>query len=251
MGFDAGRIHFTRAGVLEKRKHGRRENGFGRHRVPIYPPHGLQSFCVPASVASIGRQAFTLCTSLCELTFEGGSRLTEIQDMAFCSCTSLKTISIPVSVRSMRDRCLDLCEVLTEVIFPSDSQLVMLGAAVFRECSRLSSLFIPSSVEEIGVDCFHECFAMETMTLGAPSRLRVLKDVPLCWRGFKEIPDSVKCLCVAMNWRRSYKCTLVFSVESSLERIETPRHAMPSRCFLGVSSRNLKRIRSHLEFDPQ
>jgi hypothetical protein len=185
------------------------------------------------------------------LTFEGGSKLTEIQDMAFCSCTSLKAISIPASVRSMGDRCLDLCTLLNAVIFPSDSQLITLGAAVFRECRQLRSLCIPSSVEEIGVDCFHECFAMETLTLCAPSRLRVLKDVPLCWRGFKEIPDSVKCLCVAMNWRRSYECTLIFGVNSSLARIETSRHAIPSRCFLRISSRSVKEIRSHLEFDPR
>jgi hypothetical protein len=102
--------------------------------------HGLQSFCVPASVASIGEEAFALCTSLCKLTFEERSKLTTIQERAFCSCTSLDIMSIAASVQSIDQGCLLLYEVLKEVMFPRDSQVAMLSDILFRKCPQLLSL---------------------------------------------------------------------------------------------------------------
>jgi hypothetical protein len=199
----------------------------------------------------ICEKAFFLCTRLYELTFEAGSKLTTIEDAAFSSCSGLKVISIPASVQSMGWGCLALCERLEKVSFSGDSQLAMLDQAVFHRCRKLVSLFIPSSVENVGLDCFHECDAMTALALCAPSNLRVFNDVPLCWSGLKEIPDSVECLCLGKDWGRSSECTLVFGVESRLARIKTPRYPRRSKCFLRVSSRSVKLFRSNLEFNSE
>ena len=61
---------------------------------------GLTSITIPASVTSIGNDAFYSCNSLTSVSFESGSQLTSIGNYAFYS-TGLTTITIPASVTSI------------------------------------------------------------------------------------------------------------------------------------------------------
>jgi hypothetical protein len=58
----------------------------------------LSSICIPSSVVELGESCFTSCQSLSKVTFESGSRLSEIGDQAFAGCWSLSSICIPSSL---------------------------------------------------------------------------------------------------------------------------------------------------------
>ena len=55
---------------------------------------------IPASVQSIGKDAFSGCRSLQRVTFAEGSQLREIGNCAFYK-TGLTEVQIPVSVQSI------------------------------------------------------------------------------------------------------------------------------------------------------
>jgi len=62
---------------------------------------GLASINIPAGVTSIGNEVFRWCTSLTNVTFATGSKLTSIADSMFYDCTNLASITIPASVTSI------------------------------------------------------------------------------------------------------------------------------------------------------
>ncbi|MDA9072647.1 leucine-rich repeat domain-containing protein, partial [bacterium] len=55
----------------------------------------LTSITIPASVESIGNNAFYLASALNTVTFKTGSQLTSIGERAFQSASSLTSITIP------------------------------------------------------------------------------------------------------------------------------------------------------------
>ena len=85
---------------------------------------------IPDSVTSIGKRAFSGCTSLTNITIPDS--VTSIGDGAFGGCTSLTNITIPDSVTSI-------------------------GSDVFRSCSSLTTITIPASVTSIGNMAFYYC----------------------------------------------------------------------------------------------
>lgn len=60
---------------------------------------GLESITIPASVISIGRQAFSNCKALRQVTIENG--LQTLGDEAFRSCDVLERIDVPSSVTEL------------------------------------------------------------------------------------------------------------------------------------------------------
>jgi hypothetical protein len=219
-------------------------SSFIQSRLPLY------SVTVPASVTSIGPGCFISCYGLIEITFEAGSKLTDIAAEAFNYCTHLKVLALPSSVEHIGTECLTGCMKLETVVILPDSRLARLDEAVFSECEQLSSLFLPPSVESIGEQCFEACKALRTLSFGSPSRLETLMDVPPCWPGVHAIPDSVKKLGLWPDPEGSRDCVLAFGAESMLESIGITSHRPPQcgRCFVQISSRGLKRIRSGMEF---
>jgi hypothetical protein len=210
----------------------------------------LYSVCIPASVTSIGPSSFAYCAGLMEVTFEPGSKLSRIDARAFGCCPHLKVLAIPSSVTLLNSNCFTGCQKLETLILLPDSQLVRLEDSVFNRCRRLSALFIPVPVESIGANCFSDCNSLFTLTFGSPSHVERLMDIPPFWSGFHSIPDSVKQLGLCPNPGVSGECVLVFGTESRLERIKITAGRLPpkSRCFVQLSSRSLKRIRSGMEF---
>ena len=89
---------------------------------------GCKNTTIPASVTSIGNQAFELCRELTSVTIPAG--VTSIGDYAFKNCSGLTSITIPNSVTTI-------------------------GYEVFRYCTNLISITIPNSVTEIGGNAFH------------------------------------------------------------------------------------------------
>jgi hypothetical protein len=94
----------------------------------------------------IGERCFHECKSLCEVTFESGSKLKEIGKGAFYMC-GIKSIGIPSNVEVIGAKCFYHCESLCEVTFESGSKLKEIGGNAFSEC-RIKSIGIPSNVDD-------------------------------------------------------------------------------------------------------
>ena len=93
----------------------------------------LSSITIPASVTSIGKQAFNQCSKLATVTFAEGSKLGTIGQQAFSGCSALSSITIPASVTSI-------------------------GQQAFFCCSGLASVLIPNSVTCIENSAFFGCY---------------------------------------------------------------------------------------------
>jgi hypothetical protein len=123
---------------------------------------GLKNMTIPSSVEVIGDDCFYECKSLCEVTFETGSKLQRIETLAFRE-TGLKKMTIPSSVEVIGEFCFSSCESLSEVTFERGSKLQRIEKYALCE-TDLKKMTIPSSVEVIGKKCFHECRSLCEVT---------------------------------------------------------------------------------------
>ena len=110
----------------------------------------LTTIEIPASVETIGYNAFFGCSSLKTVTFEKGSQLKTID--GFESCTSLTTIEIPASVETIKYSAFNGCTSLKTVTFEKGSQLKTVDG--FKSCRSLTTIEIPASVETIKYSAF-------------------------------------------------------------------------------------------------
>ena len=77
---------------------------------------GLTSITIPASVTSIGEDAFYGCSNLATIIFEEGSQLKSMGNYAFQNCSSLSSITIPASVTSIGSNAFYGCHSLVYVV---------------------------------------------------------------------------------------------------------------------------------------
>ena len=114
----------------------------------------VTSVSIPATMKTIGNEAFKNCSNLTSLTFEGESQLEQIGDYAFYN-TGLTTISIPATVKTIGNSAFKDCGNLTSLTFEGESQLEQIGDYAFME-SGLTTISIPASVTSIGAYAFDE-----------------------------------------------------------------------------------------------
>ncbi len=86
--------------------------------------NALQSITIPASVISIGNDAFDSCENLQTVTFAKGSQLQTIGERAFQECSALTSITIPANVTSIGNSAFYNCYNLAIVINYSSLPLV-------------------------------------------------------------------------------------------------------------------------------
>ena len=115
----------------------------------------LTSFCVPDSIASIGKSAFRGCEKLEEVIFSQQSKLSDIGSFAFVDCTSLKSIIIPDSVTEIGDYTFEECTNLENVKIPNS--ITRIGNSTFFKCTNLKGVYIPESAKTIGNGAFYMC----------------------------------------------------------------------------------------------
>ena len=106
-------------------------------------------------VTSIGKEAFSNCTGLTEITIPDS--VTSIEDYAFSNCTSLTEITIPDSVTSIGECVFSGCTGLTEITI-SDS-VKYIGEEAFKDCTNLKSITFLGSKTGIKEGAFSNCDA--------------------------------------------------------------------------------------------
>lgn len=122
---------------------------------------------LPASIVAkgLGSNVFQQDSSLVEVVFADGSKITRIPPHAFDYCMSLTDINIPSTVTEI-----DSCA------FRNDSSLVSitlpegldtLGGYAFANCVKLESISIPDGVEFVPQFCFYHCSSLKDVTLGS------------------------------------------------------------------------------------
>ncbi|MBE6633123.1 MAG: hypothetical protein E7620_02130 [Ruminococcaceae bacterium] len=183
----------------------------------------LTSIEIPASVESIGRDAFRFLGDLREVTFAEGSQLKSIGAYAFDSCDYLETITLPKSLTSVGAYAFANCGYLEEVIFEEGgTEDLVLGALsyydyvnvngetvteieignVFNHCSYLAKVVLPSNLVEICEYSFYYAggylWGGESLeiTLGENSRLATIGAYAFHYSGIKSIviPKTVRSL---------------------------------------------------------
>lgn len=122
---------------------------------------GSSSLEVPASVEQIASMAFQRNDSLQAVTFEQGSKLTEIDSYAFSGCSNLASIQMPEGL-----------------------QKLYLNA--FNNCSALVSLNIPASVSEASY-YVQDCPALEFIAFAQGSQLRAIQHLALNCAALKKV----------------------------------------------------------------
>lgn len=131
----------------------------------------ITGVAISNGVTSIGANAFKGCKALANVTFAPDSQLETIGKQAFSLCSSLTEIVIPAGVTNLTDGVFQECEILENVTFAANSQLVVVGPCMFMNCFALKSVTIPSSVTSIGNGAFDGCESLSSVTFAEGSQL--------------------------------------------------------------------------------
>jgi TolB-like protein len=124
------------------------------------------TYVVPSSVTTIGKLAFSHCSSLTSITIP--SSVTSIGDYTFDSCESLTSITVDNRnpVYASVDGVLFDKKIRTLITYPRGknqktyvipSSVTTIEPYAFQDCNSLTSITIPSSVTTIGYYAFFNC----------------------------------------------------------------------------------------------
>lgn len=127
----------------------------------------LSSVTIPASVKSIGNDAFVCCENLTSVSFADNAQLETIGNDVFHDCSSLTAITIPVSVTTIGEGAFYNCSSLATVSFADNAQLEVIKSILFEGCTSLETITLPASVKTIGWWAFDGCTSLKTVYLNS------------------------------------------------------------------------------------
>ncbi|MDE6321363.1 MAG: leucine-rich repeat domain-containing protein [Muribaculaceae bacterium] len=133
----------------------------------------LTEVTIPSTVTSIGSGAFTYCNHLASVTIPNS--ITRIGYMTFFDCAELTDVSIPNSVTEIGEFAFYYCSRLTELSIPSS--VTVIGDNAFRGCRGVTSVTIPASVAYIGQEAFVACDNLNSVYYAATEPISGSDDI--------------------------------------------------------------------------
>lgn len=121
------------------------------------------AYVVPASVTTIGNNAFYDCDSLTIIDLPAG--LTSIDENAFCGCSSFTSIDLPAGLLTIGEAAFRKCNNLTSITLPAG--LSTIGEGTFSQCYSLENITLPAGLTSIGEDAFFWCNSLTSIDLPA------------------------------------------------------------------------------------
>ena len=115
---------------------------------------------IPYTVTSIGRSAFSDCSSLISIDIPNSVKT--IGSSAFNGCANLTSFTIPSSVKSIESGTFWGCIRLTSITIPNSVTSI---SGAFGYCDRLTSIVLPSSLTTIEVNSFYYCRALKSIII--------------------------------------------------------------------------------------
>ena len=114
----------------------------------------ITSVTIPETVTTIGSYAFSRCSGITSVTFDGTPTVTTLETYAFYNCTALKSFTCPNSVTSLGTYCFANDGSLTSFTLPENEEFTTIPSRCFAACSSLTSMVIPKSVTTISNRAF-------------------------------------------------------------------------------------------------
>ena len=135
-----------------------------------YGVTGNSSLEIPATVETIASMAFQNNASLQTITFEQGSKLTEISSYAFTRCSKLEKILLPEGLQKLDLSAFDSCGSLTNLVVPASvsetNHYVQNSAAlesivfsagsqmctidrIAKDCDSLKKIVLPAGIQTV------------------------------------------------------------------------------------------------------
>ena len=122
---------------------------------------GIVSISIPDSVSSIGAYAFSGCSGLTSVNIPNA--VSNLGIYSFQNCSNLSVLTLPTALSSINEGVFSGCTKLATVSFPGS--LVSLGKSAFSGCVLLDLITIPSTVNSIGVSCFLGCTSLKSLVI--------------------------------------------------------------------------------------
>ena len=131
----------------------------------------FKSICLPKSIISIEKEAFSCCWALTDIVIPEG--VTSIGDQAFSSCTSLSGINLPESMTDIGYATFSDCSNLVSIRLPDN--INQIGQSCFLWCSKLNTIDLPQKLKSIDICVFSECTSLTSITI--PSNVTSINDL--------------------------------------------------------------------------
>lgn len=125
----------------------------------------IASVTIPASVETIGEDAFDQCPSLKKCEFAAGSRLQSIGRAAFSYGGLCGVVALPPSLKTITDYA--FCATNIEAVtFGESSALESVGYNAFYGCRSLKHVELGAMVK-LGYSVFENCFGLQSFVVDA------------------------------------------------------------------------------------
>ncbi|MBR5110665.1 MAG: leucine-rich repeat protein [Clostridia bacterium] len=123
----------------------------------------IRELILPASIQTIGKEAFRDCTALERVTFAGKEQTQQqlsVGDEAFRGCTALQSVQLPENVKELGRSVFMDCAALQEMAFAGNT----IGSGCFAGCSSLRS--VSMRLKSVPDSAFKGCSSLVIANMG-------------------------------------------------------------------------------------